>query len=117
MEQRSLFGLSEHLERLSKNGDPLDSSRGHAAFVEDQAVHVVGDVDERQFGLGMSPPENGSKIPEIATDRRAGANAAPELRIQVVIRRRSSSCCGCPADIGRTPAVAIIPQAADRKLM
>lgn len=25
MEQRSLFGLSEHLERLSKNGDPLET--------------------------------------------------------------------------------------------
>ena len=24
MEQRSLFGLSEHLERLSKHGDPLE---------------------------------------------------------------------------------------------
>lgn len=24
MEQRSLFGLSEHLERLSKIGDPLE---------------------------------------------------------------------------------------------
>ena len=24
MEQRSLFGLSEHLERISKNGDPLE---------------------------------------------------------------------------------------------
>ena len=25
MEQRSFFGLSEHLERLSKNGDPLET--------------------------------------------------------------------------------------------
>ncbi len=25
MEQRSLFGLSEHLERLSKKGDPLET--------------------------------------------------------------------------------------------
>lgn len=24
MEQRSLFGLSEHLDRLSKTGDPLE---------------------------------------------------------------------------------------------
>jgi len=24
MEQRSLFGLSEHLERISKIGDPLE---------------------------------------------------------------------------------------------
>lgn len=24
MEQRSLFGLSDHLERLSKDGDPLE---------------------------------------------------------------------------------------------
>ncbi|MEO9958936.1 MAG: hypothetical protein ABJF07_01445, partial [Nisaea sp.] len=24
-EQRSFFGLSEHLERLSKNGDPLET--------------------------------------------------------------------------------------------
>lgn len=24
MEQRSFFGLSEHLERISKNGDPLE---------------------------------------------------------------------------------------------
>ena len=24
MEQRGLFGLSEHLERLSKHGDPLE---------------------------------------------------------------------------------------------
>ena len=28
-----------------------DSSRGHAAFVEDQAIHVVGDVGQRQFRL------------------------------------------------------------------
>jgi hypothetical protein len=29
-----------------------DSSRGGVAFVEDQAVHVVGDVGQRQFRLG-----------------------------------------------------------------
>jgi hypothetical protein len=27
MEQRSLFGLSEHLERISKIGDPLEVIR------------------------------------------------------------------------------------------
>ncbi|MBS7701611.1 MULTISPECIES: hypothetical protein [unclassified Chelatococcus] len=28
MEQRSLFGLSEHLEKLSKIGDPLEVLEG-----------------------------------------------------------------------------------------
>jgi IS5 family transposase len=32
MEQRSLFGLSEHLERLSKFGDPLEILEATVAF-------------------------------------------------------------------------------------
>jgi len=32
MEQRSLFGLSEHLERLSKNGDPLETLEAAVDF-------------------------------------------------------------------------------------
>jgi hypothetical protein len=32
MEQRSFFGLSEHLERLSKNGDPLETLAATADF-------------------------------------------------------------------------------------
>ena len=32
MEQRSLFGLSEHLERLSAHGDPLEVLDGVADF-------------------------------------------------------------------------------------
>lgn len=32
MEQRSLFGLSEHLERLSKNGDPLETLEATVDF-------------------------------------------------------------------------------------
>jgi hypothetical protein len=32
MEQWSLFGLSEHLERLSKNGDPLETLEATVDF-------------------------------------------------------------------------------------
>jgi len=32
MEQRSLFGLSEHLERLSKIGDPLETLEATVDF-------------------------------------------------------------------------------------
>ncbi|MEP2760974.1 MAG: transposase, partial [Hyphomicrobiales bacterium] len=32
MDQRSLFGLSEHLERLSKNGDPLETLEATVDF-------------------------------------------------------------------------------------
>jgi hypothetical protein len=32
MDQRSLFGLSEHLERLSKNGDPLETLKATVDF-------------------------------------------------------------------------------------
>jgi len=32
MEQRSFFGLSEHLERLSKHGDPLETLEATVDF-------------------------------------------------------------------------------------
>ena len=37
--------------RRASDRSRTGSSRGHAAFVEDEAVHVVGDVGQRQFRL------------------------------------------------------------------
>ena len=42
MEQRSLFGLSEHLQRLSKTGDPLETLEATVDFEYFRAWLVEG---------------------------------------------------------------------------
>jgi transposase, IS5 family len=42
MEQRSLFGLSEHLEKLSAHGDPLEALDATADFEYFRAWLVEG---------------------------------------------------------------------------
>ena len=55
MEQRSLFGLSEHLERLSKNGDPLETLEATVDF-----EYFRGWLME---GLGYSDGSKGGRRP------------------------------------------------------
>ena len=45
MEQRSLFGLSEHLERISKIGDPLEHDvfrRKHIMLLYQRPAELTG---------------------------------------------------------------------------
>ena len=55
MDQRSLFGLSEHLERLSKNGDPLETLEATVDF-----EHFRGWLVE---GLGYGDGSKGGRPP------------------------------------------------------
>ncbi len=55
MEQRSFFGLSEHLERLSKNGDPLETLETTVDF-----EHFRGWLVE---GLGYGDGSKGGRPP------------------------------------------------------
>lgn len=57
MEQRSLFGLSEHLERLSKIGDPLEVLEATVDF-----EYFRGWLLE---GLGYGDGAKGGRLPSI----------------------------------------------------
>ena len=57
MEQRSLFGLSEHLEQLSKKGDPLETLEATVDF-----EHFRGWLVE---GLGYGDGSKGKMAAEV----------------------------------------------------
>ena len=52
---KSLFSAADRCDRAVfcfKSAFWTDSSHGGAAFMEDQAVHVAGEVGQGQFGFG-----------------------------------------------------------------
>ena len=55
MEQRSLFGLSEHLEKLSKHGDPLEALEATVDFEYFRGWLVEG-LGYGERGKGGRPP-------------------------------------------------------------
>jgi hypothetical protein len=67
---RAVLALGQHLfSRINAIRDRYpsfraDSSLGAAALVVDQAVHVVGEIGERQFGLGPCDADGADEQPE-----------------------------------------------------
>ena len=57
MEQRSFFGLSEHLERLSRNDDPLETLETTVDFEHFRGWLVEG------LGYGDGAKGGGLRIP------------------------------------------------------
>jgi putative transposase len=75
MEQRSLFGLSEHLERLSKTGDPLELTR------DPKLPPNFGRVRQNQETDGMKRSRfTEEQIIGILKEQEAGAKTADVCR-------------------------------------
>ena len=72
-----------------------DSSLGAAALMEDQAIHVVGEIGERQFGLGAGQPDRADEEAECADALRANP------RLAVVCEPRPMKAARSPFDLAR----------------
>ena len=87
MEQRSFFGLSEHLERLSKNGDPLETLAATVDFeyFRGWLVEGLGYGDGSKGGRPPFDPVSMFKAPILQAQHNLS-----DARMEFMIRDRLS---------------------------